>query len=48
MGEVDKPYSREDYAGALAANAAAKPFNLALAVATIGAAMVVGASFRSR
>lgn len=45
MGEVDKPYSREDYAGALAANAAAKPFNLALAVATIGAAMVVGAPF---
>ena len=45
MGDVDKPYSREDYAGALAANAAAKPFNLALAVATIGAAMVVGARF---
>ncbi len=42
MGEVDKPYSREQYAGALAANAAAKPFNLALAVATIGAAMLVG------
>jgi hypothetical protein len=45
MGEVDKPYSREEYAGALAANAAAKPFNLALAVATIGAAMVAGAQF---
>jgi hypothetical protein len=45
MGEVDKPYSREQYAGALAANAAAKPFNLALAVATIGAAMLVGAQF---
>jgi len=43
--EVDKPYSREDYAGALAANAAAKPFNLALAVATIGAAMLAGAQF---
>jgi hypothetical protein len=45
MGELDKPYSREDYAGALAANAAAKPFNLALAVATIAAAMLVGAQF---
>lgn len=45
MPEVDKPYSREQYAGALAANAAAKPFNLALAVATIGAAMLVGAQF---
>ena len=45
MGEVDKPYSREEYAGALAANAAAKPFNLALAVATIAAAMVAGAAF---
>jgi hypothetical protein len=40
---VDKPYSREDYAGALAANAAAKPFNLALAVGTIGAAMLANA-----
>jgi hypothetical protein len=45
MGEVDKPYSREQYAGALAANAAAKPFNLALAVATIGAAMLASGSF---
>ncbi len=45
MGDLDKPYGREDYAGALAANAAAKPFNLALAVATIGAAMVVSGSF---
>lgn len=45
MKDLDKPYSREDYAGALAANAAAKPFNLALAVATIGAAMVVSGSF---
>jgi hypothetical protein len=44
-GEVDKPYSREDFAGALIANAAAKPFNLALAVATIGAAMLAGAQF---
>lgn len=42
MADVDKPYSRGEYAGALAANAAAKPFNLALAVLTIGAAMVVG------
>lgn len=46
MADVDKPYSRGEYAGALAANAAAKPFNLALAVATIGAAMAVaGATF---
>lgn len=45
MADLDKPYSRGDYAGALAANAAAKPFNLALAVATIGAAMVAGAQF---
>ena len=43
--DVDKPYSREDFAGALAANAAAKPFNLALAVGTIGAAMLAGAQF---
>jgi Tfp pilus assembly protein PilO len=43
MAGVDKPYSREDYAGALAANAAAKPFNLALGVGTIGAAMLVNA-----
>lgn len=45
MAEVDRPYSREDYAGALAANAASKPFNLVLAVATIGAAMLAGAQF---
>jgi hypothetical protein len=45
MGEVDRPYSRQEYAGALAANAAAKPFNLALAVGTIAAAMLVGAQF---
>jgi hypothetical protein len=45
MSSVDKPYSRQDYAGALVANAAAKPFNLGLAVATIAAAAVIGPSF---
>jgi len=42
VADIEKPYSREEYAGALAANAAAKPFNLALAVATIGAALLAG------
>jgi len=41
----DKPYSREDYAGALVANAAAKPFNVFLAVATIGAATFLSGQF---
>ena len=41
MGDLGKPYGRTAYAGALAANAAAKPFNLALAVATIAATMAV-------
>lgn len=45
MADIEKPYSREEYAGALAANAAAKPFNLALVVATIGAALLAGGSF---
>jgi hypothetical protein len=45
VADVDKPYSRTEYAGALAANAAAKPFNLALAVATIGAAILAHAGF---
>ncbi len=40
-----EPYSRQEYAGALVANAAAKPFNLALAIATIGAAAAIGPSF---
>jgi hypothetical protein len=38
-----QPYSRGEYAGALAANAAAKPFNIALLVGTMGAGVVVGA-----
>ncbi len=38
-----KPYSREEFAGALAANAAAKPFNVALLVGTMTAGVVVGA-----
>jgi len=39
-----QPYSRDDFAGALAANAAAKPFNVALLVGTMGAAVLVGGS----
>jgi Ni2+-binding GTPase involved in maturation of urease and hydrogenase len=39
---VKQPYSRDDFAGALIANAAAKPFNIALLVGTMGAAVVVG------
>lgn len=42
---ADKPYSRQEFAGALVANAAAKPFNLGLAIATIGAATVISANF---
>jgi hypothetical protein len=45
VGVPDKPYSREEYAGALLVNALAKPFNVALAVATIGAASFLGPSF---
>lgn len=36
------PYSRDEFAGALIANAAAKPFNIALLVGTMGAAVLVG------
>lgn len=36
MGQIE-PYSRQEYAGALVANAVAKPFNVLLAVGTIGA-----------
>ena len=43
MGELE-PYNRRDYAGALAANAATRPFNLAVLVATMGAAVLVGAN----
>ena len=38
------PYSRGEFAGALIANAAAKPFNIALLVGTMGAAVLVGGS----
>jgi hypothetical protein len=37
-----QPYSRSEFAGALVANAAAKPFNIALLVGTMGAAVLVG------
>jgi hypothetical protein len=37
-----QPYNRREFAGALAANAAAKPFNLAVLVVTMGAAVAVG------
>jgi hypothetical protein len=39
----DRPYSRQEFAGALVANAAAKPFNLALLVIVIGGGLAVGA-----
>jgi hypothetical protein len=45
MSLPDRPYSRGEFAGALAANAAAKPFNIALLVATLGGGVAVGASF---
>ena len=38
-----QPYSRGEFAGALVANAVAKPFNIALLVGTMGAAVLVGA-----
>ncbi|HVF76808.1 MAG TPA: hypothetical protein VNA28_00810, partial [Solirubrobacteraceae bacterium] len=38
-----RPYSRGEFAGALVANAAAKPFNIALLVGTMGAGVLVGA-----
>lgn len=37
-----QPYGRGEFAGALVANAAAKPFNVALLVGTMGAAVLVG------
>ncbi len=37
-----QPYSRSEFAGALVANAAAKPFNIALLVGTMAAAVLVG------
>ena len=39
-----QPYGRNEFAGALIANAAAKPFNIALLVGTMGAAVLVGGS----
>ena len=39
----DRPYSRQEFAGALAANAAAKPFNLALLLIVVGGGLAVGA-----
>ena len=39
-----QPYRRREFAGALAANAAAKPFNIAVLVATMAAAIAVGGS----
>ncbi|MGH2969790.1 MAG: hypothetical protein ACRDK0_12110 [Solirubrobacteraceae bacterium] len=41
MGEPE-PYNRSDFAGALAANAAAKPFNIGVLVATMAAGTLVG------
>ena len=38
-----KPYSRDEFAGALVANAAAKPFNVALLVGTMAAGVALGA-----
>src|SRR5829696_6493338 len=37
-----EPYRRRDFAGALAANAATKPFNVAVLVVTMAAAVAVG------
>ena len=37
-----QPYSRGEFAGALVANAVAKPFNIALLIGTMGAGVVVG------
>jgi hypothetical protein len=39
-----QPYRRREFAGALAANAAAKPFNVAVLVVTMAAAVAVGGS----
>ena len=39
-----EPYRRREFAGALAANAATKPFNVAVLVATMAAAVAVGGS----
>jgi hypothetical protein len=39
-----QPYSRGEFAGALVANATAKPFNIALLVGTMAAGVLVGGS----
>jgi Tfp pilus assembly protein PilO len=39
-----RPYSRDEFAGALVANAVAKPFNIALLVGTMAAGVVFGPS----
>lgn len=39
-----QPYSRGEFAGALVANASAKPFNIALLIGTMGAGVLVGGS----
>lgn len=39
-----QPYSRGEFAGALVANATAKPFNIALLIGTMGAGVLVGGS----
>jgi hypothetical protein len=38
----DRPYTRQEFAGQLVANAAAKPFNVALLVVVFGAGLAVG------
>jgi hypothetical protein len=40
----DRPYSRQEFAGALAANAVAKPFNLALLLVVFGGGLAVGSA----
>jgi hypothetical protein len=42
MMPANQPYSRGEFASELIANAAAKPFNIALLVGTMGAAVLVG------
>ncbi|MEY2516425.1 MAG: hypothetical protein QOJ89_3783 [bacterium] len=44
MAAPEKPYSRDEYAGALVANAVAKPFNVLLGVGTIAAATFVASA----
>jgi uncharacterized protein (UPF0335 family) len=46
MSPPDKHYSRQELAVVLAANAAAKPFNVLLGAAAIGAASAIGAQLQ--